>query len=118
MTPPLRAVASSPACSRGWAALIGCCLTLPTASLAAAEVRGRYDTYLILHRVGAESFVRTGDAALGGRLSITSRISDRGAVRAATTDAQFGPGLAVTRLESRREGAATSTALFAHDGVA
>ena len=116
--PPSRAAASSPVDSRRWAGLAGVCLALLSAGPAAAEVQGRYETYLLLHRVGAEDFVRTGDAAQGGRLSITSSISDRGAVRAAITDAQFGPGLAVTRLESRRRGVATPTAVFTAQGGA
>ena len=93
--------------------MVGAAALIAATPVLAAEADGQYDIYLLLHRVGAETFTRSGDAAQAGRLSIASRLSDRGAVRAATTEVQFGSGLEVTRLESRREGAPTPTAAFA-----
>ena len=78
---------------------------------AQGPISGSYRNYLLLHHVGAERFTLTGDAHGGGRLSIVSRMEDRGSVRSNTTELEFGPGFAPIRLESRREGVADPTAL-------
>ena len=102
------------------AALLAALITSAASASAWADVQasGVYDTYLLLHRVGSERFSLAGDAARGGRLSIASRVSDRGTVRATTTELEFGPGLAPLRLETRREGvAAPSTLTVVRGGV-
>ena len=96
----------------------GVCLAALSASAASAEVQSRYDTYLLLHHIGAETFTRTGDTAKGGRLSISSKVSDRGTARASNTEVRFGPRFAVTQLESRRDGVQMPTAVFAAHGDA
>lgn len=95
----------------GLAALAAPALAAPAQAPTPPSAGGTYLTYLLLHRVGSETFTTTGDADRGGRLSISSRLSDRGTVRAGTTVLDFGPGLAAVRLESRREGVAAPVAL-------
>jgi imidazolonepropionase-like amidohydrolase len=72
---------------------------------AAAEERGVYVTYLLLHAVGSETYSVGAPGPREAVMTIASTLSDRGTTRASTSTLTMGAGFAPVRLELKREGA-------------
>jgi imidazolonepropionase-like amidohydrolase len=72
---------------------------------AAAEERGVYKTYLLLHEVGSETYDVRASGPAGSVMTIASTLSDRGTTRASTTTLQMGADFSPALLELKREGA-------------
>jgi imidazolonepropionase-like amidohydrolase len=85
-------------------AVLLCCLGASAANGATQE-RGAYVTYLLLHRVGTETYSVSPAGPKGSILSVASTLSDRGTTRASTTTMRMDAGFTPTLLELKRDGA-------------
>jgi imidazolonepropionase-like amidohydrolase len=77
---------------------------LPATRSAGAE-QGAYVTYLLLHRVGSESYALSAGGPEGAVMTISSTLSDRGATRGGVTTLKIAADLSPVMLRWKRSGA-------------